>query len=162
MITKTRVTLLVAMAATALLAGCGSDSTTTLTAIDAAPPAAPANLRAQDVDGCVSLVWDPNYLDADLAGYLVWRVARGQSRHLVPRPQPQTSYTDRAPTLGCLNTYLVCAVDANGNQSALASVRVQVGSGGYTPMVIDTEDSAFDGQVPSQISGAHDWRTHHR
>ncbi len=108
------------------LTGCSSDSNNpSPTAVDTAPPAVPADVNGQPYDGAVALSWAANTVDADLAGYNVYRVNGDRVAALTAAPQVQTSYTDVNPVPGT-NTYRVTSVDMTGNESAYQTVEVEV------------------------------------
>jgi hypothetical protein len=122
---KRLVTLIVLVAATGALVGCGSSSKSP-TAIDTAPPAVPTGLSAARESGWVTISWAPNTTDADFAGFRLVRTARDQDSSLIDTPEDVTEYVDPAPVLGTTSTYAVTAVDINGNESAYATVLVTI------------------------------------
>jgi hypothetical protein len=122
---KRLVTLIVLVAATGALVGCGSSSKSP-TAIDTAPPAVPTGLSAARESGWVTISWAPNTTDADFAGFRLVRTARDQESSLIDAPEDITEYVDPAPVLGTTSTYAVTAVDINGNESAYATVLVTI------------------------------------
>jgi len=92
--------------------------------IDTAPPAVPANLAAAYADGVVSLSWDANTTDADLAGFVLRRDNYGEITELVASPSVFQSFQD-SPALG-LNVYEIYSVDLVGNESAISSIEYRV------------------------------------
>ncbi len=102
--------------------GCSDDTTSIVDppVVDTAPPAVPSNLGAAYVDGLITLTWDANTTDADLAGFIVSRDNYGVMTSLVASPSIIQSFED-SPAMG-LNTYQVYSVDLVGNASAVASV----------------------------------------
>jgi hypothetical protein len=93
-----------------------------VTPVDTEPPAAPAGLTAEAIDGAITLLWDPN-VEEDLGGYLVLRGVPGDATlsQLTERPVPSARYVDRAVVPGTRYVYAVQAVDDRvplGNVSA--------------------------------------------
>ncbi|MFH1842548.1 MAG: hypothetical protein ABIF77_05025 [bacterium] len=105
--------------------GCSSDSSSTPTAIDTAPPEIPTGLEIEMTGTVVHLAWAPNTTDADFAGFVVDRTVNGTTVALVEMPQNVTEITDNEAPYG-LNIYAVSAVDQNGNESAFATINVMV------------------------------------
>ncbi len=116
-------------------AGCGSSSTT-LTAIDTAPPATPLSLEASMDGGVIVLSWAENTTDADFAGFLAYRTEPGDSLVLIGTPTDVTECEDLTPEAGEVNTYSVVAVDVAGNRSAPATVAVDLTDYPAAPPVI--------------------------
>lgn len=125
MFSKRLVILLLLVAATGALVGCGSSSKSP-TAIDTAPPAVPTGLYATRAAGGVTISWAPNTTDADFAGFRLVRTARDQESILIDSPEDVTEYVDPAPVPGTTSVYAVTAVDINGNESAYATVLVTI------------------------------------
>ncbi len=105
--------------------GCSDDTTSIVdppivVVEDTAPPAVPANLAAEYSDGQITLSWDQNTTDADLAGFIVNRDNYGDVTSLVSSPTILQSFDDN-PAMG-LNVYQVYSVDLVGNASAYATV----------------------------------------
>ena len=105
-----------------ILAGCGDEDlsptsmTATAVAIDTAPPAIPTGLVASATGTMVKIRWEPNFTDLDLAGFLVYRLAFGNSYLLTESPTQDNTYTDPAPLrTACI--YAVASVDQEGNES---------------------------------------------
>ncbi|MCP4290347.1 MAG: hypothetical protein GY780_00755 [bacterium] len=118
---KTIVTLALITALSLMTIGCSeSDSIIAPAVVDTAPPAVPSNLAAEFDDGQISLSWDANTTDADLAGFIVSRSNYGEVTVLVASPSIITSFDDD-PALG-QNIYQVYSVDLTGNASAVATV----------------------------------------
>jgi len=93
-----------------------------VTPVDTEPPAAPAGLTAEAVDGAITLLWEPN-VEEDLGGYLILRGVAGDATlsQLTERPVPNARYVDRAVVPGTRYVYEVRAVDDRvplGNVSA--------------------------------------------
>jgi hypothetical protein len=106
-----------------VLPGCSdSDDPVAPPPLDTAPPAVPAGLVA--CPGCetVKLSWRPNTTDADLAGYIVYRLAFGETWVLTNELLTEARFIDRAPLPGGA-TYAVAAVDELGNESAMLQFR---------------------------------------
>jgi hypothetical protein len=124
---KTMIKILMLLALAALATGCSSDDPAAVASIDTAPPAVPTNLTADYSAGnrVVTLTWDPNTVDADLAGYVVDKVYRDQTTTLVANPISVPSWQDDAVGSG-LTTYHVYAVDLVGNESAVATATISV------------------------------------
>ena len=130
MATKTIMTMTCVLALF-VLAGCGSDSTTTApTAIDTQPPAVPSQLAGDSWNSQITIYWAPNTTDTDWAGYNVYRSIGERTVCLTETPLVQNMYVDSMPR-NEVNTYLVTSVDASGNESAQASIDVQVEDPGY-------------------------------
>jgi len=105
--------------------GCSDDTTSivdppVVVVEDTAPPAVPANLGAEFYDGEITLSWDQNTTDSDLAGFIVSRDNYGVVTSLVSTPTILQSIDD-SPAMG-LNIYQVYSVDQVGNASAVATV----------------------------------------
>ncbi len=131
---KTLKTLMIIALATLAFAGCSSDDSSPAaptanipTPVDTAPPAAPTGLTAEFniAKVAIEVTWDANTTDGDLAGYYLSRTADGVTTELTPWIHPHTSFLDDGAPAG-LNLYSVCAVDAAGNRSACASVKLTV------------------------------------
>ena len=124
-----RVVMMVGLSLLGLnLAGCGSDTTPTdLTApivMDTTPPAVPTGLSAAAVDFHVKIGWLPNTTDLDFAGFMVYRLAFGQTWPLLDSPTTETSFLDDSP-LNRPCGYAVTAIDQSGNESAWLQVHFQ-------------------------------------
>lgn len=105
-----------------MMAGCGDENlsptsmTGTAVVLDTAPPAIPTGLAAAPTGSMVKIRWEPNVTDLDLAGFLVYRLAFGNSYILTESPLQDNFYIDPAPLrTGCI--YAVTAVDQDGNES---------------------------------------------
>jgi len=105
--------------------GCSSDSSSTPTAIDTAPPEIPTGLEIAATGTVVHVAWAANTTDADFAGFVVDRTVNGVTVALVESPQRMTEITDNEAPYG-LNIYAVSAVDQNGNESAFATVEIML------------------------------------
>jgi len=76
---KTIVTLALITALSIVSIGCSDDATSPVTVdppavvVDTAPPAVPSNLATYYDAGLVTLSWDANTTDSDLAGYILRR-----------------------------------------------------------------------------------------
>jgi hypothetical protein len=83
-----------------------------VTAVDVAPPTAPAGLAAVPSEGGISLIWEPNG-ELDLAGYLVLRHEPGDAtlRQLTDTPIIEARYRDADVRPGVRYIYSVVAVD---------------------------------------------------
>jgi hypothetical protein len=96
--------------------------------IDRFPPAVPQGLAAVAVteEKTIDLSWQPG-ADADLAGYIVYRVGSGKAangngiadwmRISGPQPIPTSAYRDRAVEPGHTYRYRVSAIDLTGHES---------------------------------------------
>lgn len=127
---KTTIKIMMLLALIALATGCSDDDPAAPVAIDTAPPAVPTNLTA-DYDlgaGGVTLAWDANTVDADLAGYVVDKEYEGQVTALVATPIQVPTCSDPAPS-GGVTTYYVYAVDLSGNESAVAMATISLVAG---------------------------------
>jgi hypothetical protein len=106
--------------------------------VDNLAPAAPAPFTGQYASGGATLHWDPN-AEPDFSAY---RLYRGNSASFVPGPAtllavlPDTGYADAA---GRPYVYKLAAVDAHGNESAVATL-VPAGAldagGGAAPVTL--------------------------
>lgn len=110
------------------LAGCSDDASLVAPAetpvIDTAPPAVPTGVAAAASGVNVKLSWDPNVVDEDFAGFMVYRVVWGTEYPMLDLPISDTSWFDTHPVdVAC--TYAVTALDEKGNESAWASVNFQ-------------------------------------
>lgn len=122
--TKTLVLLaLVALAGT----GCSDDNPTATPQTDTAPPAVPTNVAADYAlsNGNVTISWDPNTIDGDLAGYIVDKEYLGDITPLVATPSMNPYCQDNDPGHGT-TWYHVYAVDRAGNASAIASTALNL------------------------------------
>lgn len=122
-----KISVLVVLTLAALaLTGCETenpfDSTTKAEpVIDTAPPAIVTGLSASAADFSVKVSWDANVLDADLYGFMVYRVVWGTPYPMLALPQLENQWIDEAPvSMAC--TYIVTALDRTGNESARAAV----------------------------------------
>lgn len=110
-----------------MMTGCGSDNpldpvpVSSEPIIDTAPPAVPTNLAAAANDQSVKVTWDANVLDADLVGFMVYRVVWGTKYPMLDLPMTDNLWIDDSPVnVAC--TYAVTALDSHGNESAWAAV----------------------------------------
>ncbi len=116
--------LWITLALIALIAATGcSDSTVTGLdkTIDTAPPAAPTALQSAAGSGVVKLSWRENTTDADLAGYMVYRVVGGRMLPLTDTLLDEPVFVDHEPWRAACR-YAVTAVDLQGNESAVAMI----------------------------------------
>lgn len=88
---------------------------------DLVAPPVPSGVTTLREANAVRLVWDA--VDApDLAGYHVYRTARGGSRTLLTaEPITDTTFRDERPVLGVTYVYAVASIDESGNESAVAA-----------------------------------------
>lgn len=122
---KTKLTL-IGLLCLAALAGCGNDDVTRPpVVVDTAPPAVPVGLYGEMMGTQVMVHWAPNTTDADLAGYMIYRVNRSRVAVMCDDPVTEAWYLDGRPMIG-ENTYRVTAVDLNGNESAYTTVTIAV------------------------------------
>ena len=93
---------------------------------DTFPPAAPGELTAVAENGAVTLLWRPS-LDADLAGYRIYRQAEGSADRTLMQEQLVTtlSFRDDRATPGTRYQYQVVAVDTHGNESPATAITVE-------------------------------------
>ena len=118
--------LLTLTVAALAMTGCESDSPLAILSvaepvIDTAPPSIPTGLSATATDQIVKVSWDPNVLDADLSGFMVYRVVWGTHFPMLDLPQLENQWIDDHPVnVAC--TYVVTALDQAGNESAWAAV----------------------------------------
>ena len=137
---------LTSLMALGLIAACGSDSTTAPAApvVDTVPPAIPGGVAAAIAaqDG-VSLTWNVNVTDPDLAGYVVHRAnsANGSYRPMQDSPITANSWTDASAREGTSYWYRVSARDASNNESGLSqSVRVNIPTERVIPSPVSPQD----------------------
>jgi fibronectin type 3 domain-containing protein len=84
---------------------------------DVFPPAAPTGVAVLVRDDAVEVSWSPS-LEADLAGYRVYRSADGAPpSRLAELPAADTVYRDAAAPRGAALVYTVGAFDRDGNES---------------------------------------------
>ncbi len=108
------------------ITGCSDDSSPVAVipsepVIDTAPPAIPTGLSAAATDNRVKIDWDENVLDADLYGFMVYRVVWGTRYPMLNLPQQETQWIDDHPVnVAC--TYVVTSLDQACNESAWAAV----------------------------------------
>lgn len=129
MASKKNCLILVCVSALLLAAtGCGSSSSSNPTSppVDTQPPTPPNGLSIDYAprDQVLTITWDANVTDPDLAGYLIDRgIGNGEPVALVSVPQSATYFVDEDfQGLGRLLTYYVYAVDTSGNASAAATI----------------------------------------
>lgn len=91
---------------------------------DISPPAAPTGLSAAAVGSKVKVAWLPSTPDDDLAGYMVYRVAFGQTWPMLDAPTTETRFMDTSPLIRPCH-YAVMAIDINGNESSWQMVPFQ-------------------------------------
>ena len=119
-------TVVALAAATLVLTGCSDSSSNSVVApqrsLDTAPPAVPTSLTAAAGRSTVKIGWRENTTDLDIEGFLVYRLAFGQTWLLTDAPVLDNRYVDRAPLIGRA-TYAVTAVDVNGNESAWSQIQ---------------------------------------
>lgn len=127
MFSNQKIFLAVAVACLAVAAG-GCSSGSSSTTPDTAPPAVPTDLSATYASGVVKVAWSPNLLDADFDGFKIYRRVGQDQVPLVSNPTSVTYYVDQNPSPGYIE-YLVTAVDQVGNESAYATVGLEVGEG---------------------------------
>jgi len=142
---KNALVMLAALTALALAAGCGS-STRVPTTIDTAPPASPTGLAVSRTPLGLLLSWEPNTTDADYAGFLVRRTVNENETLLIDTPIDVTECVDPAPIPDCLNRYEVSSVDQSGNESAVASVLVDLSAS--VPRLSPNENPLGDDETP--------------
>jgi fibronectin type 3 domain-containing protein len=130
--------IVIAVFALAAFAGCGSDSSNPASpTIDTAPPAIPGGVSAWAQIGNrakITLAWDSNVTDADLAGYVVYRSLSESSgyRSVSDDLLNSNGYSDENLATGKLYYYRVAARDASGNESGLSqsiSIDLPTGNG---------------------------------
>lgn len=112
--------ILMGLAALAFTGCSDDDPTAPARIVDNAPPAVPSNVTAELDAGSVTVAWDANTVDTDLAGYLVERENYGETTLLTQLPLTAATYADENP-MGGANIYRVYAVDTSGNESAVAT-----------------------------------------
>jgi hypothetical protein len=84
------------------------------------PPAAPIGLIAIAGDTQVSLDWDDN-IEADLAGYDVYRSTTGGTGYAKIATTIDSEYTDTDLTNGTTYYYMVTALDTSNNESGYSN-----------------------------------------
>ena len=123
----TKILMLLALVALAG-AGCSDDDPAAVPAnTDTAPPAVPTNVTANYATSArtVTISWDANTIDRDLAGYVVDKDYQGTITPLVASPITALVCQDSDPRPG-VTKYHVYAVDQAGNESAVATAMVQL------------------------------------
>jgi fibronectin type 3 domain-containing protein len=111
------------------LVGCSSNSSNVVsppTQIDAAPPAIPTDLTGSVADANVMLVWAPNTIDTDVAGYMVYREKGGKVATMISTPLVESWYLDTRPNTSGDNVYRVTCVDLAGNESEYTTITVTI------------------------------------
>lgn len=102
---------------------------------DLLAPEVPTGLSARVVeapDAAVSLSWDANGTDPDLAGYIVYRSDRpeGGFAPITDEPILTNAFVDHAAPVGRPAFYRVSARDAARNESALSELTCAAQPGG--------------------------------
>ena len=129
---------LIGLLCLAALAGCGSDDVARPpVVVDTAPPAVPVGLYGEMMGTQVMVHWTPNTTDADLAGYMVYRVNRSRVAVMCDDPVTEAWYLDEDPMTG-ENAYRITAVDISGNESAYTTVTIVVDE---EPRMVDNVES---------------------
>jgi hypothetical protein len=121
---KTFLSLMTVALVVLSVSGC-SKSTSAPTVVDLAPPAVPTDLHAVYTSGVVKVSWAPNVMDADFSGFTLKREVNGIEVELITTPTNVTRYIDTDPPNGLIR-YYVSAVDLSGNESAYATVNVDL------------------------------------
>ncbi len=123
------ITSLLLLTVSLTLLGCSTSDSPTAPApqIDTAPPSVPTGLtaaasRPTALISSAELNWRDNTADSDFQGFMVYRLAFGQSWPLTETPLQTTRFVDLTPFQGG-TTYAVTAVDLSGNESAWTTVR---------------------------------------
>jgi len=126
-ILKTAVLATIFITASLALTGCSQSGSIAApqAAIDTAPPAIPTGFSAMTRPSTVKLSWRPNTTDADFQGFMVYRLAFGQTWPLLDTPTQATAFLDRNPLRGPA-TYAITAIDLAGNESALVEIDVNL------------------------------------
>ena len=84
---------------------------------DIEPPAAPSGLAVLPRDKGLEVLWTPS-VEGDLAGYRVYREAKGEPRRkLADVEAGRSSWLDTSASRGVDYAYTVTAVDRAGNES---------------------------------------------
>ncbi len=138
---KTIITLMLITLVSVIGTGCSDDSTSPVAVVptpvvDTAPPAVPANLDIQYVNGAIELSWDTNTTDADLDGFILTRENKGETIYLFSSPYNVSSFVDNSELDGT-STYVLYSVDFSQNQSAAVSIS-------YTAPRLHTSDVLVD------------------
>ena len=108
------------------LAGCSSNEIDkTPTNVDTAPPAVPTQLTGSSWQSQITITWAPNTTDTDFAGFNIYRDTGTRVMSLTNPPLTTNMYRDANPVAG-YNTYQVTAVDLSGNESAQATIEVNL------------------------------------
>lgn len=115
-----------------ILVGCSDDNTVvqpSANAIDTAPPSVPTGLTAAltkpqahpHAMTHVKVGWDPNVVDDDFAGFMVYRIVWGERHAMLDLPIRDSFWVDTHPVdVAC--TYAVTSFDQSGNESAWVAV----------------------------------------
>ena len=115
--------------ATLTATGCSNENsinTVAAVTLDTAPPSVPTGLAASSNTSVVKLAWDPNLINTDFQGFLVYRLAFDNAYLLTRTPIEEPNFVDQKP-LGFPCGYAVSAVDQAGNESAWLEVRTNPG-----------------------------------
>ena len=88
-----------------------------ITPEDRFPPAIPAGLKSVAGTSTIELIWDRN-VEADLAGYRVYRATPGGSFQQLTPMEPNPAFSDAKVESGKKYRYTISAVDQRGNESA--------------------------------------------
>ena len=128
---KNRLILVCVSALLLAATGCGSSSSNpTSPPVDTQPPTLPSGLAVDYAPRhqTATISWDANVTDLDLAGYLVYRgIFDREPVALVSAPQAATYFVDEdLEGLARVVTYYVYAVDTSGNQSAAATISLNL------------------------------------
>lgn len=113
----------------------GANATTSGTrTLDNAPPAMPSNPTSVGSTGSISLNW-LNNLEADLAGYNVYRSATPDGTFVKLNSGLLTSsdYVDLSAPTSATSYYRITAVDTTGNESAAATTNAYRPASGAVP-----------------------------
>ncbi len=125
--TMKAITLVTIIISSLTMIGCEADNvlapaSSAVVVIDTAPPATPTGLAAMATENNhVKLAWDANVTDADLHGFMVYRVIWGDHYPMLTLPIQENTWVDDNPVnIAC--TYVVTALDGSGNESAWAAI----------------------------------------
>lgn len=120
---------------------------------DSTPPVAPTSLAATAGDGSVSLDWADNG-EPDLASYSVYRsTTPGSYGTALAVGINQSDYVDGTVVNGTMYYYVVTAVDAQSNESAVSNEDSATALSPTEPAEIQSDFSISNGTFFAQFTG---------
>jgi len=149
-----------AVAVLPLLGGCGNDNPVAVVGADTTAPFPPNGVFSITGDGVVSVFWNANQDQRDLAGYAVYRSSTdvGPYNHLSDVSASTTQYDDFNVTNGQTWYYAVTAFDRADNESKLSKELVfdtpRPAGTGLTLFDFVGQNNSLGGYDFSSVSGA--------